>query len=379
MLSETGCRNRRKRLWERVPPEIEWVVVGDPRHVNYLSSFWVNPISASLGQRSFLLLKRSGESIIACDESTNASAMSRPHVDRVLTAPWYGGNPAVASREHALMAALKEACSGLTGKHGLFETEWLPADVSDNLRTSEALGEQPPISLSTIIRQLRRQKDQDELEILKICMDAGKSGHDRAREVVTEGMSEIQIFTEIQSAIVESVGYPVVVYGEFRASSPNDIHITGAPTRYRLESGDMIILDFSVVVAGYRSDFTNTLCVGKPTPELQNLMDLCCEALEAGEQSLRPGVPANEVYRVVADRIAKFGLQLQHHAGHGLGLEHPEAPAFIPESKEVVGVNEVVAIEPGVYVDGVGGVRVEHNFVTTNDGSEPLSSHELGF
>ncbi len=148
----------------------------------------------------------------------------------------------------------------------------------------------------------------------------------------------------------------------------------------RIEPGDLLLLDFSVVVSGYRGDFTNTFAVGGgPTPRQVALFEACVQALNAGEARLRPGTPARDVDAAVRDQFASLGLEsyFPTHSGHGLGLGHPEPPYFVRASDETIQLGDVVAIEPGLYVDGVGGMRFERNYRITANGFETLSNHEL--
>src|SRR5262249_48966541 len=144
--------------------------------------------------------------------------------------------------------------------------------------------------------------------------------------------------------------------------------------------GDMIILDYSVVIGGYRSDFTNTLVVGKgPRPDQQRLCDLCLEAMASGEKELRAGAACLTVYQAVRAPFEKGGMaeHFPHHAGHGLGLTHPEAPFFVRHANETLLSGDVVTLEPGLYVEGVGGIRIEHNYLITDSGFERLSNHVI--
>src|SRR5262249_6741036 len=159
--------------------------------------------------------------------------------------------------------------------------------------------------------------------------------------------------------------------GDF-AVSPGPERRGGPPTDRVLEPGDMLILDFSVVLGGYRSDFTNTLVVGRePTPDQRRLGDLCCRALAAGAQELRAGGECRTVYAAVRGVFEKEGVaeHFPHHAGHGLGLTHPEAPYFVRgATDETLLAGDVVTLEPGLYVPGVGGIRIEHNYLVTDQG-----------
>jgi Xaa-Pro aminopeptidase len=169
------------------------------------------------------------------------------------------------------------------------------------------------------------------------------------------------------------------VYGDFRATTHSAPKQGGLPTGYVLQNGDTIILDFSVMLNGYRSDFTNTLAVGTPSQEQRELFQMCKAALRLGEEKLRPGALGREIHRAVAIPFLAINNPelFPHHAGHGLGLGHPEPPIFVPESDDVVCAGDVVTLEPGAYMKGVGGVRIEHNYVITEEGFERLSHHVL--
>ena len=126
-----------------------------------------------------------------------------------------------------------------------------------------------------------------------------------------------------------------------------------------LQGGDLLILDYSVVLDGYRSDFTNTLSVGGPTEAQQLLFALCTSAMTQGEGVLKAGAAARDVHasvmRVFND--AGYGQFFPHHAGHGLGLGHPEPPILVAHSDDVLQAGDVVTLEPGLCVPGVGGQR----------------------
>jgi Xaa-Pro aminopeptidase len=379
MLSEEGCHRRRERLWEALSPGVEWVLIADPRHVNYLSGFWVNPVSFSSGERGLLYLERGGETVLLCDNFSLACAIGRPFVDLVIAEPWYDQKHAVPNRDHVLFKALQRIQDRLRPASGLLETEWLPLGALEAIGWAPAAHTGNRLSLGSLLRKLRRRKDLDELELLRRSIHAGEAGQRRARELVRPGISELQLYREIQSAVLEELGFPALVYGDFRASSPGLPNVGGPPTGYLLQEGDTFINDFSVVVSGYRGDFTATMAVGTPTRDQRELLELCRAALASGETALKPGAGAREVYRAVAEPFAAAGRPriFPHHAGHGLGLGHPEAPAFVPDSDETLCSGEVVTLEPGAYVEGVGGIRIEHNYLISEDGYERLSHHSL--
>jgi Xaa-Pro aminopeptidase len=378
MLSGEGCRTRRKRLWDILPKDIQWVLIADPRHVNYLSGFWVNPLSASLGERGLLYLERGGESILLVDNFALASAVSKPFVDRTVMEPWYDQWHSVPNRDHALFKSLERIGDRLRASRGVVEAEWFPLGASEAIRqATPPVGPDRP-SLGTLLRELRRVKDPDELELIRRCIQAGETGQRRGRELAATGIGELELYREVQSAVLAELGCPALVYGDFRAASPSLPGTGGPPTDYALREGDTFILDFSVVLAGYRSDITSTIAVGEPTQGQRELHALCLAALASGEAHLKAGASGREVYQAVAAPFAAASRPelFPHHAGHGLGLGHPEAPAFVPESDEVLCAGEVVTLEPGAYLQGVGGVRIEHNYLVTKTGCMRLSRHE---
>ena len=125
MLTKAGCLPRRERLWKTVPDDIEWLLIADPRHVHYLSNFWIHPLSFSAGERGLLLLERDEGATLLADNFAAISAAGEPYYDREIINTWYDHEHSVANRDHALIAALKTVSARLSGRMGLVEAEWL--------------------------------------------------------------------------------------------------------------------------------------------------------------------------------------------------------------------------------------------------------------
>lgn len=394
MLTESGCSARRDRLWARVPERFEWLLIADPRHVYYLSNFWVNPLSFSSGERGLLLLERGGETTLVADNFTRRSAVGQPYVDREIIQPWYDHRHSVINRDHALFNAVQTLSERLFGRVGAVEAEWMPLAawevlaLDHEVHTLRQRGPGQPrrvdetsetVDLGCLLRELRRCKLPDEIALMKTCMQAGAAGLERARSVIRPGITDWEVYRAMHAAVLEAAGCPVQIYGDFRATNAMTPKAGGAPIGQTLQLGDLLILDYSVVIDGYRSDFTNTLAAGEPSEAQRILFALCVEAMRQGELALRGGVDARDVHtaclRVFSD--AGYGEFFPHHAGHGLGLGHPESPILVPESDDVLIVGDVVTLEPGLYVPGVGGIRIEHNYQITETGSVRLSHHEI--
>jgi Xaa-Pro dipeptidase len=274
--------------------------------------------------------------------------------------PWYSGQtPGRGPRQLALLQTVNPS--------------------HDGLRIHDRPGDPYAATVIHTVAELRRQKDPDEVELLRHCMRATEAGHAWARANVRPGMTELDVYCGINTACIQAAGQAVIVYGDF-AVSPGPERRGGPATSRVLEPGDMMILDFSVVIGGYRSDFTNTLVVGRePTPDQRRLYELCMQAMAAGEKELRAGRECRTVYGAVRDVFDRAGVaqHFPHHAGHGLGLTHPEAPYIVREADETLLAGDVVTLEPGMYVPGVGGIRIEHNYLITEGGYERLSNHTI--
>ena len=361
MLTAEGCRRRRERLCERLSAEPvgDHLRLADPIHLMYLTNFHVDPFSLGGGFGGVLLLRRDGRAKLLHDDRLPASAADA-HVEERVVVPWYDAQaPARCPRQLALLQEVNPAHAGL--------------------RVHDRPGDPSAAAVIQAVAAMRRQKDPDEIDLLRRCMHAGEAVHAWARAEVKPGMTELDVYRGVNSACIGAVGRAVIVYGDF-AVSPGPERIGGPPTGRVLEPGDMLILDFSVVLGGYRSDFTNTLVVGRePTADQRRLYDLCVQAMAAGERELRAGRECRSVYGAVNEVFEKAGVaeHFPHHAGHGIGLTHPEAPYLVRHADETLLAGDVVTLEPGLYVPGVGGIRIEHNYLITEQGYERLSNHVI--
>jgi Xaa-Pro aminopeptidase len=363
MLTADGCRQRRQRLWQALDPQPDgdYLLLADPIHLMYLANFWVDPFSLGAGFRGYLLVRKDGHAKLIHDNRLPHS-VEQAHVEERRVVNWYdGASPQTCPRQLAPLAEVNPRGSGL--------------------RVHDRVGDPYATTVISTLAALRRRKDADEVDVLRRCMRATEAGHAWARAHIRPGMSELDVYCGVNTACIQAAGQPVIVYGDF-AVSPGPERRGGPPTGRVLEPGDMFILDFSVVIGGYRSDFTNTLVVGKePTAGQRRLFDLCTAAMTAGEKELHGGAACRTVYDAVRDVFERAGVAEHfpdtHHAGHGLGLSHPEAPYLVRHATETLEAGDVITLEPGLYVTGIGGIRIENNYLVTLSGFERLSGHTI--
>jgi Xaa-Pro aminopeptidase len=378
MLTPEGSRARRKRLWNALPSDCDFLLIGAPEHLTYFAGLVISPfVFRSVEAGAVLALKPDHATLIADDMLGPFLASS--HADEVVAPSWYNGKTSALERRGLLVkSALDHLAANFSGKRIGVELGAVPSGIVEALRSSRTGLE--IVDLSPLIRPLRRQKHDDEIATMMRCMKAGEAGHAAALTQLKPGMTELDAYRIIQSAAVDALGEPAILYGDFASGPRTWLERGGSPTSRKIEKADLIILDFSVIFANYRGDFTNTFAVGGgPTAEQQRLFEACEAALKAGESALIAGNPARSVDQAVRREFAARGLEhaFLSHSGHGLGLGHPEPPYFTPESTDTIEVGDVVAIEPGLYVDDVGGMRFERNYLVTKTGFETLSNHEI--
>jgi Xaa-Pro aminopeptidase len=379
MLTAEGCKARRDRLFAALlPHHYEVLVVGDPTSLVYFANYVPSPFEFRTVESSALLILEPGRATLIADNLLQPY-LDRAHVDEVYAPIWYDGNgPTKPRRRRVVDNALGRLASIPSSRIGI-ESGAVPSGVVqgfEHLNHSKVTFQ----SIDPTIRRMRRSKDADEIEVLKRAMRAGEAAHATALKEMKPGMTELDAYLIVQNAAMKELGERVIVYGDFASGPRTATDKGGPPTSRRIEAGDLLLLDFSVVVDGYRTDFTNTFAVGGgPTPDQRKLFDACVGAMKAGESKLKAGTPAVEADTAVREHFRSLGLleHFPHHTGHGIGLGHPEPPYFVPQTDEILVAGDVVTLEPGLYIEGVGGIRIERNYLVTAEGFETLSKHEI--
>ena len=378
MLTAEGCRARRARLWTALgndPPE--WILLSEPRHLMYFASFYAPPfIFRTQNASALLVLGADGSSVLVTDNML-AGFAEKAHVDERVAADWYRGTASAAERQSVLV----EAATGVMARHAgarLGFDQMVPPGICLHLAaTRDPLR---PAFVNATVSRLMRQKDPDEIAVLRRSIRAMESAFARAANGIRSGMTELQAYEFVTAIVTDDLGEQALVYGDF-ASGPRTEEKGGPPTTRRIEKGDLFLLDCSVVLYGYRADFTNTWVVdGQPSPRQRELEGFCLEAMHAGEALLRPGRTGRDVDAALKRVFTHRGVSdhFPHHSGHGIGLGHPDPPYFTANSDDVLLEGDVVTLEPGLYIKGVGGMRFERNYLIRPTGCEVLTNHHLG-
>jgi len=227
------------------------------------------------------------------------------------------------------------------------------------------------------LRTLRMHKTSIEADCVRRAQAIAEKAFAHILGFIRPGMSEREIALELDYAMLrggaEAVSFETIVVAGENGSKPH-----GVPGDRRLCAGDLLTLDFGAVVDGYHSDMTRTIAIGEPGEEQRKIYDIVLEAQLAALEKLGHGIACSEIDKCARDVIenAGYGEHFRHGTGHGVGLEIHEAPGLSRKSKDVLAPGMVVTVEPGIYLPGKCGVRIEDMALITENGYENLTRAE---
>ena len=240
-------------------------------------------------------------------------------------------------------------------------------------RRMEGLGV-PFCEMSAPMAQERVVKSHEEIQSVRQAARIADQAFEYILGELAVGRTEKELALALEffmrSNGADDVSFDVIVGAGANGAMPHAI-----PGGTRLKKGDLVVMDFGCKVNGYCSDMTRTVAMGELAPELKNIYNICLKAQLAVLEAIRPGAVAREVDGVARSIISQagFGEQFGHGLGHGVGLQIHEAPTLNTRSLEVLRPGMLVTDEPGIYLAGKGGVRIEDLVLVTEEGCEPLS------
>ncbi len=190
------------------------------------------------------------------------------------------------------------------------------------------------------------------------------------------GVSEREISTELTLQLIRAGSDLHLAFEPIVSGGPNAANPHAEPSDRKLQSGDLLVIDWGAVYQGYVSDLTRTFAIGKVDPEYEKIVEITARANETGRDASRPGIPAGDVDRAARKVIvdAGYGEFFTHRTGHGIGLEGHEPPYIFGENDLTLQPGMVFTVEPGIYLPGRNGVRIEDNVLITAECAETLSS-----
>ncbi len=328
---------------------------------------YISGIHAHLSERPIILFIPADDDpaiVIPTLEAMKAEAAGIP-ADRIFA--WSDGE--------GYTGAFQQACAHLELSDYLLGVEALHMRVLElELLKRYAPGLQTAHA-EPIMMHLRLQKDATELAAMEKAIAVAENAMHRLLPRIKMGMTEKQVAALLTQELLAG-GAESIAFGPIVSTGPNGASPHAVPTERKLAQGDLLVIDWGCFVDGYPSDITRTFAVGELDAESRRMYDVVKLANEEGRLVARPGATGRDVDRAAREVIedSGFGEYFIHRTGHGLGLEVHEPPFMMEGNTEALDVGNVFTVEPGIYVPGLGGVRIEDDVVITREGHRSLTS-----
>src|SRR6202171_478739 len=333
--------------------ELDGLVVTGPENIRYLSGF-----SGSLG---YLVIGSGTAEILGDSRYWLQMEAEAPAFTPVRSGPSHGLWPLVPER-------LKPLHLGRIGFEALQRT------VDQHQRRAAPLpAELRLVPTAGLVEELRIIKEAEEVELLRAVASIAGRSFDRIRSAVRPGLRERDVAFLLEQTFRElgadGPAFETIVAAGERGALPH-----GRASDRVLERGDMVVVDFGATAAGYHSDTTRTIVLGEPTTEQARVIEAVRRAQLASMALMKPGVAADEIDRRAREALAGEAHAFGHGLGHGIGLQVHERPFLSPTDHTALRPGMVITNEPGIYIPGWGGVRLEEMVLITETDPEVLTS-----
>lgn len=268
-----------------------------------------------------------------------------------------------------------EEVADLVQKEGLRELGFEETTVSFlEYSVLEEIIDAQLIPISGMIEELREIKDEEEIAIIEKACSIADLAYDHILKMIQPGMTEIEVANQLdfymRSLGASGVSFETIVASGLRSAMPH-----GVASKKIIEQGDLITIDFGCYYEGYVSDMTRTFAIGDPGEQLKEIYQIVLEAQLAVLEVAKPGVTGKQLDAVARDYITKhgYGEAFGHSTGHGIGLEIHEGPSVSVRAEKQFVPGNIITDEPGIYLPGIGGVRIEDDLLITSDGNRVLT------
>lgn len=277
----------------------------------------------------------------------------------------------VIEHKQLIIEEIKKQLKEMNVKRIGFEQDHVTYSAYENYRKHL---EVELVPVSGLIEEIRLVKTESELETMKQAAKIADDAYEHIQGFIKPGVKEFDISNELEFFMrkmgATSSSFDTIVASGWRSALPH-----GVASNKEIAAGELVTLDYGALYNGYCSDTTRTLAVGEVDPQLKEIYDIVLEANKYAIQNIKPGITGKEADAFARDYIKEkgYGDQFGHSTGHGLGLEVHEGPTLSYRSDKKLEPGMVVTVEPGIYIAGVGGCRIEDDIVITDSGNERLT------
>lgn len=351
----TYFAKRRDRLRSKLRKNrVEGILITNFTNVSYLTGF--------TGDDSYLLVTTERDLVISDSRFTTQLAEECPDVEHAIRGPGV-----------KIIESLKKELDRSKLKQLGFESNSVTVAVHSAL--DSAVSNCQLIPCDGWVEALRVVKDRQEIDKTRTACELARRAFEVVRAGLTPEQTELEVAAEIEYQARRFGGkclsFPPIVATGARSALPH-----ASPTKQKIGAADFTLIDWGVNEAQYVSDLTRILVTGKISPKLRKIYGVVLKAQLAAIDAIRPGISCDKVDQVARKIIAKAGYDKQfgHGLGHGTGLDIHEAPRLSRGQTEELKPGMIVTVEPGIYLPGWGGVRIEDDILVTKDGHEVLTS-----
>ncbi len=360
-----GIHKRRiSRLREKLKSEsIDTFLVSNPENRRYLCGF--TAIDPQIGESSGFLFISQDQTLLTTDFRYKLQAESEAH-----------GFPVFIYQQEPI-DSLQEILERLRTRRLGFESNNLTYDLFDRFRTILKESTIDLIPTKELVEDMRVSKEPIEIEAIERALELTESVFEEAASNLKPGMSEKELACYIDYLIrqrgAEDVAFPPIV-----AAGPNSSMPHAIPTDRRIHVREPIVIDMGAKLEGYCCDMTRTLFIEKPDEKIQEIYKVVRKAQLDAIDNVKAGMKAKTADALAREVIvqAGYGDYFGHSLGHGVGLAVHEDPRVGKAAETILRENMVVTIEPGIYLPGIGGVRLENMVVIKEDGAVVLNKNE---
>lgn len=320
----------------------------------------------------FYLSGYTGEGLLVLTHKSRTIVTDFRYVEQAESqAPGFAVASISIQRNHAQLTAELLQAEGI--RIALYEDD--KVTVRSAKKLEEALAGIHLLSLENAPEKLREIKDEAEIKAIETACQISSEAFEFICGYIKPGMTELHIQRSLNDKMLE-LGAEGTAFDSIIASGPNGSLPHAIPGERQVQVGDMITLDFGARYQGYCADMTRTIALGRPSEKMLEVFHLVLAAQEAAQAALAPGRACKEVDTIARDMIsaAGYGQHFGHGLGHAVGIDVHEDPRLSQASTDTLKPGHVVTVEPGVYLPGIGGVRIENTCLITEKGAKSLVS-----
>ncbi|MDE0721092.1 MAG: aminopeptidase P family protein [Dehalococcoidia bacterium] len=336
--------------------ELDGVLISAPENRRYLSGF--------SGSAGYLFITKVNAILVTDSRYTEQATNQSPYFDvRQVKGGWGW-----------LIDEMKSSGVKKVGFESQNMTVGTYNSLIDAIKGDSELGDVSMVPAAGLAENQRIIKDKEELQMLQLAIDAADKAMDQVCPNITPGMTEREVAWKMEMTM-RDFGADAISFDTIVAAGPNGAMAHHQPSDYVIKQSDPIVIDMGAKVGGYCSDLSRSVAVGEPDETFNKIYDTVLGAQLTAINTVKIGMTGEETDNLSRDVIvqAGYGDNFGHSLGHGVGLVIHENPRVGPHSPDVLELNTVFTVEPGIYLSGWGGIRIEDIVILGENGAVPMS------